>query len=101
MIERAAAGRFLHVGLELGGKDPAYIRADADMKHAVATVIDGAFFNSGQSCCGIERIYVHQAVYEEFVNQAVSLVKEYQLARPDDPQTTLGPLVRASAVDFI
>lgn len=101
LIERAVAGRFLHVGLELGGKDPAYIRADADLGHAVETVIDGAFFNSGQSCCGIERIYVHQDVYEDFVRKAVYLVSQYKLGRSDDPETTLGPLVRTSAADFV
>lgn len=101
MVERAAAGRFIGVGLELGGKDPAYVRADADLSHAVATTIDGAFFNSGQSCCGIERIYVHEALYDAFIDKAVALVKQYRLGRPDDPQTTLGPLVRAAAADFV
>ncbi|EJO91575.1 aldehyde dehydrogenase [Ectopseudomonas mendocina DLHK] len=101
MVERAAAGRFISVGLELGGKDPAYVRADADLAHAVETAIDGAFFNSGQSCCGIERIYVHESLYDAFVEQAVALVRQYKLGRSDDPQTTLGPLVRADAADFV
>ncbi len=101
MVERAAAGRFISSGLELGGKDPAYVRADADLGHAVETTIDGAFFNSGQSCCGIERIYVHEALYDAFVEQAVALVKQYKLGRSDDPETTLGPLVRAEAADFV
>ncbi|MDO9624477.1 MAG: aldehyde dehydrogenase family protein [Pseudomonas sp.] len=101
MVERAAAGRFISVGLELGGKDPAYVRADADLSHAVATSIDGAFFNSGQSCCGIERIYVHASLFEAFVEQAVALVRQYKLGRSDDPQTTLGPLVRSEAADFV
>src|SRR3990167_1986263 len=101
MVERAAAGRFISSGLELGGKDPAYVRADADLGHAVETTIDGAFFNSGQSCCGIERIYVHEALYDAFVEQAVALVKQYRLGRSDDPETTLGPLVRAEAADFV
>ena len=101
MVERAAAGRFISVGLELGGKDPAYVRADADLRHAVETSIDGAFFNSGQSCCGIERIYVHESLFEAFVEQAVALVKQYKLGRSDDPETTLGPLVRAEAADFV
>jgi len=100
-IEQIAAGRFIPVGLELGGKDPAYVRADADVAQAVAIVFDGAFFNSGQSCCGIERIYVHQSIYEEFVAKAVDLVKHYQLGRSDDPKTTLGPMVRSSAADFV
>lgn len=101
MVERVAANRFLNVGLELGGKDPAYVRFDADLNHAVETAIDGAFFNSGQSCCGIERIYVHHSLFDRFVNQAITLVKQYKLGRSDDPETTLGPLVRASAADFV
>ncbi|WP_207061648.1 aldehyde dehydrogenase family protein [Motiliproteus sp. SC1-56] len=101
MVERAAAGRFIGVGLELGGKDPAYVRADADLDHAVEATIDGAFFNSGQSCCGIERIYVQEAIYDAFVEKAVALVKQYRLGRSDDPATTLGPVVRASAADFV
>ncbi|MCO6059204.1 aldehyde dehydrogenase family protein [Pseudomonas sp. MOB-449] len=101
MVERAAAGRFISAGLELGGKDPAYVRGDADIAHAVETAIDGAFFNSGQSCCGIERIYVQADVYDAFVEQAVDLVAHYQLGRSDDPQTTLGPLVRAEAAEFV
>src|SRR5690606_14632060 len=83
MVERAAAGRFISSGLELGGKDPAYVRADADLAHAVETTIDGAFFNSGQSCCAIERIYVHASLYEAFVEQAVALVRQYRLGRSD------------------
>jgi acyl-CoA reductase-like NAD-dependent aldehyde dehydrogenase len=101
MVERAAAGRFINLGLELGGKDPAYVRFDADLSQAVETAIDGAFFNSGQSCCGIERIYVHENLYEEFVERAVALVKQYKLGRSNDSQTTLGPLVRAEAADFV
>lgn len=101
MVEKITAGRFLNVGLELGGKDPAYVRFDADIDSAVATLMDGAFFNSGQSCCGIERIYVHKKIYEEFVHKAIALVNQYRLGRPDDPETTLGPLVRPSAADFV
>ncbi|MBT8765062.1 aldehyde dehydrogenase family protein [Metapseudomonas boanensis] len=101
MVERAAAGRFISTGLELGGKDPAYVRADADLAQAVATAIDGAFFNSGQSCCGIERIYVHADLFEDFVEQSVALVRQYRLGRSDDPETTLGPLVRADVADFV
>ena len=101
MVEKAAAGTFKGIGLELGGKDPAYVRADADIDQAVDTAIDGAFFNSGQSCCGIERIYVHEAVYDEFVEKAVALVKTYVLGRSDDEATTLGPVVKASAAAFI
>lgn len=101
MVEKAAVGRFIGVGLELGGKDPAYVRGDADLAHAVDTTMDGAFYNSGQSCCGIERVYVHEAVYDEFVEQAANWVKALKLGRSDDPETTLGPLVRESAADFV
>ena len=101
MVERASSGRFIGVGLELGGKDPAYVRADADIDNAVATCIDGAFFNSGQSCCGIERIYVDSSVFDEFVRKSVEIVKGYQLGRSDDESTTLGPVVKASAADFV
>ncbi|WP_299591163.1 aldehyde dehydrogenase family protein [uncultured Microbulbifer sp.] len=100
-VESAAAGRFLSVGLELGGKDPAYVRADADLEYAVASVVDGAFFNSGQSCCGIERAYVHESLFDEFVRRAAALIREYRLGRSDEQSTTLGPLVRASAADFV
>ncbi len=101
MVEKAAAGRFIGIGLELGGKDPAYVRADADLAHAVDTTMDGAFFNSGQSCCGIERIYVHESVHDDFLAQATDWVKALTLGRSDDPATTLGPVVRASAADFV
>jgi acyl-CoA reductase-like NAD-dependent aldehyde dehydrogenase len=100
-VERAAAGRFIQVGLELGGNDPAYVRADARLDHAVETLVDGAFFNSGQSCCGIQRIYVHRSVYSQFVDQAVTLTRQYVLGDPLDAQTTLGPLVRVAAADAV
>ncbi|MFC6980485.1 aldehyde dehydrogenase family protein [Microbulbifer taiwanensis] len=100
-VEQALAGRFTGLGLELGGKDPAYIRADADLGRAVETVIDGAMFNSGQSCCSIERIYVHRDLYPAFIDRAVNLVKHYRLGRPDDPETTLGPMVSAGAADLV
>lgn len=101
MVEEAASGRFIGVGLELGGKDAAYVREDADIPYAVATCVDGAFFNSGQSCCAIERIYVHSSLYDDFVSQAVALVNKYKLGRSDDSETTLGPLVKAVNADFV
>jgi len=100
-VQGAAARRFIGLGLELGGKDPAYVRPDAKLEHAVAGLVDGAFFNSGQSCCGIERIYVHEAVYDAFVEDAVALTRDYVLGNPLEPGTTLGPLVRAKAADFV
>ncbi len=101
LIEKAALGRFIGVGLELGGKDPAYVRHDANIEKAAEALIDGAFFNSGQSCCGIERIYVHRSVYDEFVAQAVALTLQYRLGRADNPEMTLGPMVSTSAADFV
>ena len=100
-IERAAAGHFLAVGLELGGKDPAYVRPDANLAHAVENLVDGAFFNSGQSCCGIERIYVHKNLYKDFVEGAVELTKKYLLGSPLDEATTLGPMIKADAATFV
>jgi acyl-CoA reductase-like NAD-dependent aldehyde dehydrogenase len=100
-IERAAAGHFLAVGLELGGKDPAYVRSDANLAHAVENLIDGAFFNSGQSCCGIERIYVHKNLYRDFVEGAVALTKSYVLGSPLEEATTLGPMIKADAASFV
>src|SRR3954453_14544843 len=81
-IERAAAGTFAGVGLELGGKDPAYVRADVDIAHAVENLVDGSFFNSGQCCCGIERIYVDAGIYDKFVSGFVDLTKQYVLGDP-------------------
>jgi len=101
MVERAAVGRFIGVGLELGGKDPAYVRADANLQHAIETVTDGAIFNSGQSCCGIERVYVDQSIMSEFVDGVVELVRAYNLGRPDDAATNLGPLSKSSAAEFV
>jgi acyl-CoA reductase-like NAD-dependent aldehyde dehydrogenase len=101
VIERAAAGQFIGVGLELGGKDPAYVRADADLDYAVENTVDGAFFNSGQSCCGIERIYVHESLYKPFVDRFVDLTRTYVLGDPLDPRTTLGPMVKTAAADFV
>ncbi len=89
----AAAGGFTGVGLELGGKDPAYVRADAALDHAIENLVDGAFFNSGQSCCGVERIYVDAAVYEPFI--------EGFAEQTLDPATTLGPMVKPQAADFV
>jgi acyl-CoA reductase-like NAD-dependent aldehyde dehydrogenase len=91
-IEQAAAGTFTGVGLELGGKDPGYVRADADLDAAVEGLIDGAMFNSGQCCCGIERIYVHESLYEAFVEKSKALVETYRLGNPLEEKTTIGPM---------
>ncbi len=91
-IERAAAGTFTGVGLELGGKDPGYVMEDADLDAAVDTLIDGAMFNAGQCCCGIERIYVTESLFDAFVEKAVAIVSGYKLGNPLDEATTLGPM---------
>ena len=100
-MERAAAGRFIGVGTELGGKDPSYVRHDADLALAISENVDGTFFNSGQSCCGIERIYVHDSVYDAFVDGFVDLTKQYVLGNPMDADTTIGPMVNAAAATFV
>jgi acyl-CoA reductase-like NAD-dependent aldehyde dehydrogenase len=100
-IEASASGLFKGVGLELGGKDPAYVRADADIPFSVENLVDGVYFNSGQSCCGVERIYVHKDVFEPFVDGFKKLVEGYVLGDPMDEATTLGPMVKTSAAFFV
>ncbi len=100
-VLEAAAKRFVGVGLELGGKDPAYVRADADVANAAENLVDGACFNSGQSCCGIERIYVHRDSFDAFVAAAAEVMAGYVVGDPMDPETTLGPLVRERNADAV
>jgi acyl-CoA reductase-like NAD-dependent aldehyde dehydrogenase len=108
-IERAAAGTFTGLGLELGGKDPGYVMEDADLDAAVDTLMDGATFNSGQCCCGIERIYVNENLYDAFVEKSVAWVSNYKLGNPLVEETTLGPMankrfakvVRAQIADAV
>lgn len=100
-MEQAAAGTFTGIGLELGGKDPGYVMEDADLDAAVETLIDGAMFNSGQCCCGIERIYVQESLYDAFVEKAVAIVKGYKLGNPLDEATTLGPMANKRFADEV
>jgi acyl-CoA reductase-like NAD-dependent aldehyde dehydrogenase len=100
-IERAAAGTFATLGLELGGKDPAYVRPDAKLDYAVENLVDGSFFNSGQSCCGVERIYVHAAVYDKFVDGFVANAKGWTLGNPLDPDTVVGPMAAPKFADLV
>ncbi|KAF8928423.1 hypothetical protein BGZ52_003350 [Haplosporangium bisporale] len=100
-IQKAASDKFIATGLELGGKDPAYVRPDCDLKYTVETLVDGSFFNSGQCCCAIERIYVHADIYDAFVEEFVKVTKNYRLGNPLDPETTLGPMVKTKAADFV
>ena len=100
-IEKAAAGTFTGVGLELGGKDPGYVCDDADLDAAADTLIDGAMYNSGQCCCGIERIYVAEQHFDAFVEKAVAIVEGYRLGNPLDPETTIGPMAHKRFADEV
>jgi acyl-CoA reductase-like NAD-dependent aldehyde dehydrogenase len=100
-VQRAAASRFIGVGLELGGCDPVYVRHDANLAHAIENIVDGAYFNSGQSCCGLQRIYVHHSLYQKFTDGFVELTRQYVLGDPTEAATTLGPLVRSAAADGV
>ena len=100
-VQEAAKHRFIQVGLELGGKDAAYVREDVDLSYVVPNLVDGAFFNSGQSCCGIERIYVHESIYVDFVDQFCQQTLQYILANPLEAETTLGPVVSTKAAEFV
>jgi acyl-CoA reductase-like NAD-dependent aldehyde dehydrogenase len=100
-VEEAAAGSFTGLTLELGGKDPAYVRADADIGSAVEGIADGAFFNSGQSCCAVERVYVHETVWEPFLDGLVEAAGGYRLGDPLDPDTTLGPMATAKGSTLV
>jgi acyl-CoA reductase-like NAD-dependent aldehyde dehydrogenase len=100
-IEQAAVGTFTGIGLELGGKDPGYVRADADLDAAVDGLIDGAMFNSGQCCCGIERIYVHDNLFDAFVEKSKALVESYKLGNPLAEETTIGPMAHRRFADEV
>lgn len=98
-MEQAAAGTFTGVSTELGGKDPGYVMEDADSDAAAEALIDGAMFNSGQCCCGIERIYVAESLYDAFIDKAVAIVSGYKLGNPLDKETTLGPMAHVRFAD--
>jgi acyl-CoA reductase-like NAD-dependent aldehyde dehydrogenase len=100
-VQKAAADRIVNVGLELGGKDPAYVREDVDLAWAAEEVVDGAIFNSGQSCCAIERVYVHEKVYDGFVAEVKKVLSNYRVGEPSDPKTQIGPVVSKRAREAI
>ncbi|KAJ3009421.1 hypothetical protein HKX48_007938 [Thoreauomyces humboldtii] len=100
-VAKIAAERFIGVGLELGGKDAAYVRRDADVDNAAENLVDGAMFNSGQSCCGIERVYVHEEIHDALVQKMVEVAKAYKLGDPLSSDTNLGPLVRTESADLV
>lgn len=100
-VQKAASDRIVNVGLELGGKDPAYIRADVDVAWAAAEVVDGAVFNSGQSCCSIERVYVHESIHDDFVSKVQDVLKGYRLGDPSSKDTHVGPVISKRSKDAI
>ncbi|GHG97065.1 aldehyde dehydrogenase family protein [Comamonas sp. JC664] len=93
-MQAAARERFLHIGLELGGNDPAYVAEDCDLDKAVENIVDGAMYNAGQSCCAVERVYVHRSLYERFIDAAEPLVRAYVLGDPESEKTTMGPIAQ-------
>ncbi|KAJ5943334.1 hypothetical protein N7516_003502 [Penicillium verrucosum] len=100
-VQKAASDRIVNVGLELGGKDPAYVRDDVDLTWAAEEVVDGAIFNSGQSCCAIERVYVHEKVYDGFIAEVKKVLSDYRVGEPSDPKTQIGPVVSTRAKEAI
>ncbi|KAJ5479563.1 hypothetical protein N7530_005072 [Penicillium desertorum] len=100
-VQKAASDRIVNVGLELGGKDPAYVRDDVDLAWAAEEVVDGAIFNSGQSCCAIERVYVHEKVYDGFITEVKKVLSNYRVGEPSDPKTQIGPVVSKHAKEAI
>ena len=100
-VQRATHTKFIDMALELGGKDPAYARHDCDLEKTVENLVDGSFFNSGQSCCGIERIYVDEKIYNNFIELFASKAYNYKLGNPLEKETNLGPVVKLSAANFI
>ena len=100
-IKKSIGTRFIGAGLELGGKDPAYVRSDCNLEHAIENLVDGSYFNSGQSCCGIERIYVDENVYDKFIDGFKSITEKYILGNPLEEDTNLGPVVRMNAAKYI
>jgi acyl-CoA reductase-like NAD-dependent aldehyde dehydrogenase len=97
-VQKIASDRIgLTVGLELGGNDPSYIRPDVDVKWAAAEIVDGAVFNSGQSCCAIERVYVHTSIHDALVHEIQEVLKTYILGSPDDKSTHVGPVISRAA----
>jgi len=100
-IKKSIGTRFISAGLELGGKDPAYVRSDCNLNHAIENLVDGSYFNSGQSCCGIERIYVDEKIYNQFVEGFKNITEKYILGNPLEKETNLGPVVKLKAAEYI
>jgi acyl-CoA reductase-like NAD-dependent aldehyde dehydrogenase len=100
-VYQEASSQLLDMGLELGGKDPAFVREDANFTFAVENLVDGAFYNAGQSCCAVERIYVMRSIFSRFVDAYVAEVEKYKVGSPEDETTTVGPLAQRKTVEFM
>jgi acyl-CoA reductase-like NAD-dependent aldehyde dehydrogenase len=100
-VQKAASDRIVNVGLELGGKDPAYVRGDVDLDWAAAEIVDGSIFNSGQSCCAIERVYVDEAIYDPFIEAAKKVLKDYKVGDPLAKETQIGPVISKKSRETI
>ena len=100
-VKHSVGGQFIETGLELGGKDPVYIREDANLKTAISGVMDGVFYNAGQSCCAVERIYVHESLFNEFVDGAMSFMNKLVIGDPIDKSTDMGPLAQNLGIDTV
>lgn len=100
-VQKAAVDRFINVGLELGGKDPAYVRDDVDIGFVAEQIVDGAIFNSGQSCCAIERVYVHKNVYDAFIAEVKKVLGQYVVGDPSDQKTQIGPVISKRAKEAV
>lgn len=100
-VQKAAADRLVNVGLELGGKDPAYVRGDVDLDWAAAEIVDGSIFNSGQSCCALERVYVDEKIYDSFIEATQKVLKDYKVGDPLSKETQIGPVVSKKSKEMI
>lgn len=100
-VQKAASDRIVNVGLELGGKDPAYVRDDVDIAWAAEEIVDGSIFNSGQSCCAIERVYVAEKIHDEFVKSVQKVLEGYKVGDPRDKETQIGPVVSSRSKEAI
>lgn len=100
-VQKVASDRIVNVGLELGGKDPAYVRDDVDVAWAAEEIVDGAIFNSGQSCCAIERVYVHKNIYDSFIAEVKNVLSKYRVGDPFKAETQIGPVISKRAKETI
>jgi len=100
-VQKVASDRIVNVCLELGGKDPAYVRDDVDLAWAAEEIVDGAIFNSGQSCYAIERVYVHERIHDAFIAEIKKVLSQYRVGDPSDPKTQIGPVISKQSKETI